>query len=45
MESETDDLDIIRDVYERAIANIPPIEVSNFFLFFKVLLNALNCQL
>ena len=28
MESESDDLDAIRDVYERAIANIPPIEVS-----------------
>ena len=27
MESESDDLDAIREVYERAIANIPPVEV------------------
>ena len=28
MESEADDIDIVRDVYERAIGNIPPIEVN-----------------
>ena len=28
MESEADDIDIVRDVYERAIGNIPPVEVS-----------------
>jgi len=26
MESEADDIDIVRDVYERAIGNIPPVE-------------------
>lgn len=32
MESESDDLDAIREVYERSIANIPPIEVTSFLI-------------
>ena len=32
MESESDDLDAIREVYERAIANIPPVEVISIDL-------------
>ena len=33
MESESDELDVVRDVYERAIANIPPLEVR-FYSYF-----------
>jgi len=34
MESDLDDWKTIRDVYERAISNIPPIHVSEYWVIF-----------